>query len=59
MHPDAKLKLYRNVWRAVWTEDGKTMRRSMRAKNYEAALPRFEHWKRLPDVSSRKAKGVA
>lgn len=49
MHPNAKLKLYRNIWCAVWTEDGKTVRRSMRTRNYEAALRRFDHWKRLPD----------
>ena len=49
MHPQAKLKLYRNYWNAVWREDGTTKRQSLRTQNYESACRRFEHWKRYPD----------
>lgn len=48
MHPQAKLKLYRNYWHAVWTEGGATRRRSLKTKDQDAARRRFDHWKRFP-----------
>ena len=40
MHHTAQVKLDRGVWCAVWTEDGKTKRRSLKIKDYEAAQRR-------------------
>lgn len=47
MHHSAQVKLYRGFWYAVWTEDGKTKRRSLKTKDYEAACRRLEYWKRF------------
>ena len=48
MRSQAKLKLHRNYWHVVWTENGATKRRSLRTKDHEAAQRRFDHWKRFP-----------
>ena len=48
MHHTAQVKLYRGFWYAVWTEDGKTKRQSLKTKDYEAACRRLEYLKRFP-----------
>lgn len=46
MQSNARLKIYRGTWNAVWRENGRTRRRSMKTKDRKEARRHFEDWKR-------------
>lgn len=48
MWRNAELKFYRGKWAAVWTEGGRTRRKSLRTGDRDEATRRLADWKRVP-----------